>query len=324
MLNNNFIVSVYENYYAKNPMGKVNLLEWFTLENEFTPMVEIIRSTSDKEKRNRLKASLPAITPCGIFSVRKADKLISHSGIICIDIDGKDNPDVLNFEELKSVLAENIHILFCGLSVSGNGLFCFIQIAYPEKHKEHFYSLQEDFKTIGIVIDKSCSDVSRLRGYSFDKNPYINYDAEVYYSTLESSLNVSERKPRIHTNHITKSNDVVPQLDKKDVSKLFLQPTQGYIQVMAESKTDTVKGLLNRIISSEVDITEIYIDWIKICLIIKNIYGEDGRSVFHDVSKFHPNYRSEIVDRKYSEIKQGEYQCSYDNLKEIANRYDIY
>ena len=324
MLNINFIVSVYENYYSKNPMGKVNLLEWFTLENEFTPMVEIIRSTSDKEKRNQLKASLPAITPCGIFSVRKADKLISHSGIICIDIDGKDNPDVLNFEELKSVLSENIHVLFCGLSVSGNGLFCFIQIAYPEKHKEHFYSLQEDFKTIGIVIDKSCSDVSRLRGYSFDKNPYINYDAEVYYSTLESSLNVSERKPRIQTNHITKSNDVESLLDKKDLSNLFLKPTQGYVQVKSESKSDIVRNILNKVISCEVDITENYDDWFKICCIIKNLYGEDGRILFQNVSKFYPGYCSKVVDRMYSSIKQGEFLYNSDILIEIVNRYKIY
>jgi hypothetical protein len=325
MKRNLTLVSVFDNYFATKPTGEVNLLDWFIEKNKFTPVVDLIRSTLDKTERSRLKAQLPAITPSGIFVERKANKLVAHSGIICIDIDGKDNLHISDFESLKLELSTNKHILFCALSVSGNGLFCFIPIAYPEKHKEHFYSLQEDFKALGIAIDKACSDVSRLRGYSYDCNPYINHNAEKYVSILENSLNIPERKPRVHIGlGESQSNELKTQLSVDDLKSVFLKPTHGYIQVKVESKSDIVREILGKVIESKIDITDNYDDWITICFIIKNLFGEDGRRMFHDVSKFNSNYCFEMADKKYSSCREGE--CLYNSrrLIEIVNRYGIY
>ena len=71
-------------------------------------------------------------------------------------------------------------------------------------------------------------------------------------------------------------------------------------------------------------IIENYDDCFKICRIIKNFYGEDGRILFHDVSKFYPGYCFNVVDKIYSSIKQGEFRYNSDNLIEIVNRYGIY
>lgn len=325
MNKNKILVSVFDNYRSTKPSGEVNPLEWFKNENKYKSIVDLIRATTDKTERSRLKSLLPAITPSGTFSERKADKLVIHSGIICIDIDGQDNPQILDFEELKSELAKNKHILLCALSVSGNGLFCFIPIAYPERHKEHYNSLQEDFKAMGITIDKSCSDVSRLRGYSFDSNPYINHDAEDYGSMLENSLNTPERRPRVlRTDQRSEPTGLKPQLNMDEIKALFLQPTKGYIQVKAESKTDIVRSIITQVIDSKVDITDEYNDWFKICCIIKNLFGEDGRSMFHEVSRFNPGYCFEETNKKYSSYRQGECQYNTNNLIEIANRYCLY
>jgi len=318
-------VSVFDNYFAKQSNVDVNLLDWFIERNEFTPVVEIIRSISDKSERNRLKAKLPAITPSGIFSERKVDKLIKHSGIICIDIDGKDNPHILDFEGLKSELATIKNILFCALSVSGKGLFCFIQIAYPEKHKEHFYALQEDFKDKGIVIDKGCSDVCRLRGYSFDNNPYINLDAEIFYSTIEKKMNMKEKSHAERSTLKIKQGELTPQKEPFSIESSFFKPTlMDHIQVVTQTKTDIVRELLSRVIESKVDITDEYGDWFKICCIIKNLFGEDGRSMFHEISSFSSKYYFEIADRKYSSFKKGDYFCNSNDLIEIMVRFGLY
>ena len=88
-----------------------------------------------------------------------------HSGYICIDIDGgKDNPEITDFEKLKQDLSSIECIAYCGLSISGNGVFCLIPIEHPRYHKEHFYALEKFFRDRGIVIDTSCKNVSRLRG----------------------------------------------------------------------------------------------------------------------------------------------------------------
>ena len=321
-------VTKFANCTAKKTSGSIDLWEWLLVKNQFIPHVERARLTNDEDEYKKIKKQLlPAITISATFSARGTENLIKHTGIICIDIDGKDNPDVLDIEELKMRLSKNKYVLYCGLSLSGKGLFCLIQIAYPEKHKEHFYSLENDFKLMKVIIDSNCSDVTRLRVYSYDINPYINHDAVVYYNTLEareSSLSTSEKKSRIQTNHNIKSNELKPQPDKKSMLELFLQPTQGYIQVKVESKADMVRGILNKVIDCKVDITERYVDWFKICCIIKNRFGEDGHSLFHEVSKFYPKYCSDVADRMYSSIKQDEYRCNSNALIEIVERYGIY
>lgn len=319
----NIFVSIFASYTSKLPKGKVNLWEWLLRENEYTPTVMLIRTISDKKERNAIKSRLPAITPSGIFSERKADKLIEHSGIICIDIDGKDNPQITDYEILKLELSKNSYILYCGLSVSGNGLFCIIPIAYPEKHKQHFYALEKDFKNMGITIDPSCSDLCRLRGYSFDKAPYVNPNAEIYSTVME--------KEHFESNHHRfekivikqKSEDLKFQQESQSVKSILLQPTKGYVQALTMSKTEKVKGLVERVIESKTDITGAYSDWIAICGIIKNLFGEDGRNLFHQISKFYPNYAVEESDEKYSSIKRWEYKYNSDQIFRIAAKYGL-
>ena len=60
---------------------------------------------------------------------------LSHT---VIDIDGKDNPSISNIEDLKIKLGELPYIMYCGLSASGNGLFCIIPYADPTNHKNVF------------------------------------------------------------------------------------------------------------------------------------------------------------------------------------------
>ena len=43
---------------------------------------------------------------------------------------------------------------------------------------------------MGIVVDSSCSDICRLRFYSYDEHPYVNFDAEVYTRTLDKSSTI--------------------------------------------------------------------------------------------------------------------------------------
>lgn len=64
----------------------------------------------------------------------------------CIDIDGKDNPSISNIEDLKIKLGELPYIMYCGLSASGNGLFCIIPYADPTNHKNVFEAIKTILK----------------------------------------------------------------------------------------------------------------------------------------------------------------------------------
>jgi len=133
----NVEVSCFKNYKTSDNPKPVNLLQWLH-SAKYANAVKQIRETSDKNKRDQLKANLPAITPSGQFSYRSKKDLIKHSGFIQFDIDGKDHTNIANFGALKTEISKIVNVAYVGLSVSGRGYWGLIPIKYPEKHKQAF------------------------------------------------------------------------------------------------------------------------------------------------------------------------------------------
>lgn len=171
-------ISIYRN--ITDTVGASGDLFKFFLTDKWKDKADAVRNEPIKEERNKLKKDVPACTPSGLFSERKASGLIRHSGYICIDIDGADNPRINNWDEMITQLGNLNEVAFAGLSISGKGAFTLIQISNPDKHLEHFKALEEDFLRYGIIIDHACKDVSRMRIYSYNANPYVNMKAKKY------------------------------------------------------------------------------------------------------------------------------------------------
>lgn len=160
--------------------------------DKYRERVETVRREKDPERQAAIKRALPAFTVSGTFPDSKADPILYHSGLICIDIDAKDNTDVEGFDRFKEVAAKIPCIAYCARSVRGNGFFCIVPIREPTKHREHFDALAEVFARRitddaghGIKIDPNGSDVVRKRFISYDPAPYINPCAKVYTVTKE-------------------------------------------------------------------------------------------------------------------------------------------
>ena len=152
-------VSMFESAQSRYASGVVNLWDWLFLEDYRTVLIKELRNESDSMKRRELKELLPAITVSCVCSERRTEKNYEYTNLICIDIDGKDNPSISNIEDLKIKLGELPYIMYCGLSASGNGLFCIIPYADPTNHKNVFESIKNDFEEMGIIIDKSCGAI---------------------------------------------------------------------------------------------------------------------------------------------------------------------
>ena len=180
----NVTVSCFRSYKNAEDPKPINLLTWLKSE-KYRDQVLKIRSLSNKQERDQVKATLPAITPSGEFSRRNIAGLIKHSGFICLDIDQYGNEHLGNFTDLKIQLSKFLNVAYCGLSVSGTGYFVLIPIANPERHREHFEALEQDFSRFGIKIDSACKDVARLRGYSYDKAPFFRHTALPYTKLKE-------------------------------------------------------------------------------------------------------------------------------------------
>ena len=78
----------------------------------------------------------------GIFQpTRKAENLVKHSGLICVDIDRQDNLQIDNWDEVKQELSKLPQIAYASLSVSGNGYF--VTIPLVSIRLQHFATLSK-------------------------------------------------------------------------------------------------------------------------------------------------------------------------------------
>lgn len=142
-------------------------------------LISKIRLEKDKSKRDKLKQQLPCILFSGEFNERSKKGLVKHSGLMVLDFD---NVTEINY---KSQLSKNKHIICVFVSPSGNnGLKAVIKI--PEcNSKEHTQYYKAFIKQFDLdFIDSSGSDVSRVCFESYDKDIYINYEAEIFKPTL--------------------------------------------------------------------------------------------------------------------------------------------
>lgn len=235
------------------------------------------RETGDKQD----KAKLPAITPGGVFSPnsRVADNVVHKTGLVCFDIDAKDNTHIQNWEKVKEELAHNKYIIFTALSTSGNGCFGFVKIKDPDKQEEHFTQLSADLKkTYDLTVDSSkgelCND---LRYYSYDPQPFYNPDWEVYNGLPKITFSKPVYRPKAKIDSpdktIQKVKAVVQEVQDRNID---LNPTCDY---------ETYRALA----------------W-AFC---DNSISPYNRELFHQAMSTHSKYRYGISDKEFTKLQKS-------------------
>lgn len=270
----NIQISSFTNYLATEPKN-INLLDWLN-SKKYRNEVDIIRNTIDERIIKKLKSKLPAITPSGSFTKRNTKGLLKHSGFIQFDIDYKDNTHITNYSNLKNEISKIKEVAFCGLSVSGKGYWGLIPISKKTKHKQHFDALFLKFKDLGIEIDKSCKDVSRLRGYSYDDNAYFNHSAETFTKVLKEE-------------------------NKKIAPKVYFSENKS------ESIKNRVEQNINAIQDKNIDITRGYENWFSIGCSLANEFGENGRLYFHIISRVNEKYIEQKANNQFNQCLRKNY-----------------
>ncbi len=262
-------VSLFASVQTNTPISEISLYEFLRDEQykqKYLPLVQEYRTTGKDE----LKKQLPAVTVSGTFDKRNTDGLKEHSGLICIDVDAKDNTHLQDFNELHQTIVDLPYVAYCGRSVSGKGYFVIIPISDPQRHKEHFEALKKAFYNSGVVIDGNCGDITRLRIYSYDPNAYIKLDAQVY--------------------------------DKK--ADAFQMPTKPTVK--NKNMTPLTVGKMARVICEivevQIDITDEYKRWVEIASVFYNEFGEAGRVLFHIVSRINAKYNEVNANKQFDNV----------------------
>ena len=276
-------ISVFKSLYDIEPVKDITLDTFYNVirDDIYRDVILRIRAARTKEQRAELKKQLPAATLSGTFTRRRIADIKTYSGRICIDVDASENTKISSWQRLRDQIGKLAEVEFCALSASGKGLFFVLPIAYPEMHLRQFKSLLRDFHALDINIDKSCSDLSRLRFFSWDPDATCK--------------------------------------EAKQYTKLYREP-----EIVHKKRNENeLQSMMDMIISSGADITAGYNNWLEVGRALVNEYGESGRSYFHALSRFNPEYSSERCDRQYNACLRSPGKASGNTIFYLAKENNI-
>ncbi len=260
-------VSYYKNVTnSHKPQGSLPLTS-ILFSERVRARVEALRSLPyGSDAFNQAKRQMPCYTPSGVFEVRNSDGLIKHSGMLCIEWDKVEDVDAL-----KDLLGGLPFIYYAGLSCSARGVFALVKIADPTKHREYFKALANYFGGIGYEVDRSGSDVCRLRVASFDDTPIFNPDSEVW-----------NELPR----------EVAPTYTPRMATATDERLLMAGVEYITRHGIDITQGRNN---------------WLAIGSCVKSILGVGGEEVFVSLSRYHQKYREYDTRKTYRTISGAGY-----------------
>ena len=160
-------VSIYPNCWTNTPCGTATIgkvLETFRTGGNSKELIEAVREETDKERRNDLKKGLHAIVIGSEPQTERKATACVPNGILYLDFDGIPADEL---ESAKAKIAALPYVFAVILSVSGTGLFALALYEGTPELKHLLAAVRDDFP---YELDKSCSDVSRLRIITLDEN----------------------------------------------------------------------------------------------------------------------------------------------------------
>ncbi len=262
-------VSLFQNNNSDKPIGQYSpddLIEKIKSGFWKSP-VEKLRKLKGTSMFKGAKNKLPAITFSAEFKTRdkfvKIEKrLTRHSGLICLDVDKKDNPKM----RAGDVIDNQAWAEF--ISCSGEGrklIYKCKETSDKAEHKRIFDAAVERLakKGINIKVDPIVKSIASLQYVTYDPDTFFNPKSKLVIQPLPAPKKKPANKPSEST--------------KKDLAQL----------------EEYLKELGNR------DVTTDYEEWLNITFGITYAFGEAGRSIYHKLCKNYHGYSEVECDEKF-------------------------
>lgn len=298
-------VSLYNSAHSARSVEDIDIISFFT-SNRYKDLISKLRATTDPDTRRVLKEKqLPAITTAGVFHPKRGNQYIrSYSGMLCIDIDGKENPAIEDWSATAHRIGSlSPCVLYAGLSAGGNGCFVVYRIATPHRYAEHLATITAELMGAGLMADTACKDLARLRFASYDPAPYLNTEAIPHVAPV-----MVEQSPNKGANeaHIKPQR---PQADQAPAASLNAN-NRGYFDSdhsqHLNRPTSTgrlslarVEAAVAELVRRGINIAEHYVDWWRIGCALASTYGEQARPLYHAISAQSTKYRASECDAQY-------------------------
>ena len=94
--------------------------------------------------------------------------------------------------------------------------------------------------------------------------------------------------------------------------------------VASSSNLTSILAVVDDVEASGIDITPTYSEWLAIGFALVSELGEEGRPLFHQLSRFNPDYDYEEADRQYSHcLSDGSREITIASLFHIAQTHGV-
>ena len=244
---------------------------------EIEAVRKIDRQANESEYRQAKDNILSFIPSCVCKGKTGKAKNVEHvNPLIAVDIDAKDNEGV-TLETMRTKINSLPYIMYSSLSVGGKGMYALLPIAEENKNdfKAVFNALNEDFKALGLTLDGSCVNVNRERYMSYDDDEYWNTKCEIYTKKINIPTQAHDTHKRVESSAKT----TLTEKDKQKVDLMIEDIKANKIQ-LTKNHTDTL-GLGNA---------------------IANVWGEEGRGLFHLIRSQREGYDEYKTDKTFDDM----------------------
>lgn len=269
-------VSILEEHKVQNESNLYNAIITGRICKEKIAKVRSIDRQANESEYKQAKEKVLSFTPSCVCKGKTAREIKQVNPLIAVDLDAKDNKG-LSIEEMRTKINSLPYVMYSSISVGGKGMYALIPIAEDNKNdfKAVFKALESDFKGLGLTLDCSCINVNRERYMSYDDNEYWNTKAEIYDKKISIPTQVNTHPSKVGDNAKT----TLTEKDKEKVDLMIEDIKANKIQ-LTKNHTDTL-GLGNA---------------------IANVWGEEGRELFHLIRSQRSGYDSFKTDRTFDDM----------------------
>lgn len=260
------------------------LFDILTLNNDTkaNQLIEQIRTEKDETKQKELKKGLPNYCINATFDgTRKKDNVKELTGLLYVDIDAKDNTEIIR--DVPAILKSISNVLFFKRSCRGTGFTAIIPYDKALNIENVWGAIEADFKKLGVEIDKSTKNVDRVTFYSYDPYYYINKNVEVYNKTINNS------KPSVLlSQNGAKSNFKKEPLKREEQKDKY--NNREYLNKLISYLNEHNKPLDGGN----------YVAWRNIALAIISQFKENGLYYFLYLSQNYKGFNKDEAEKQYN------------------------
>lgn len=266
-----------------------------------------LRAIKDKAEARLYKGlNLPYVTPSGVFSYCSDACLVSHSRLLCIDLDGVEDVDALK----QQLIADgHFFTVLAFRSPSGNGVKWVIVIDLTTAdHKTWFHAVRNyllaNYDSLTPkMVDSQCQNVSRACFLCYDPLVYVNTDVKEPQLSFDpvawAGHSADIRQPKRQTVSICQ-----PLLPMEELAK--------------------ARAVARELVRRGANIADSYGDYLKLGFALANGLGCQGRDLYHQLCSMSPKYREGDCERKWQQcMRQNDGRTTIATFYQMAKQAGI-